>query len=70
MRQCPFNGCAAKIDPSLFSCRKHWFSLKQDQKNAIYDCYRKWQSGEIDGDELRRRQQAVLDETAVGGRAE
>jgi hypothetical protein len=70
VRQCPFNGCDVRIDPSLFACPPHWRSLDAAARQEVYAAYRAWQSGGIDGAELRRRQQAVLDGTATGGRAE
>ncbi len=68
-RICPFTGCTRGIPADRFACRPHWFSLTAPQKAAVWDCYGQWQRGEIDGEELRRRQQAVLDETKGGGRA-
>lgn len=61
-RECPFDGCRRRIDPSLFACRAHWFSLNRAQQAAIWDCYGLYQSGDIDIEELQRRQQVVLDE--------
>jgi len=66
-RQCPFDGCARRIRPEIFACRSHWFSLNGRQKAAIWSAYEAWKTGNIDGDELRRRQKAVLDE--VQGKA-
>ena len=59
-RTCPFNDCGKAIDANIFACGRHWRSLGPGDKAAIYDCFAKWRSGEIDGDELRRRQQNVL----------
>ena len=68
-RQCPFNGCDRMVPPQLFACGQHWYSLSALQRKAVYAMYTAWQNGQITGEELRRRQQAILDETAVGGTA-
>jgi len=68
-RICPFTGCGRRIPPELFACGPHWYSLNKDQQRRIYACYDAWGTGEIDGAELRRLQQAVLDETTIGGTA-
>lgn len=68
-RQCPFNGCEQMIEPEMFACKPHWFSLTLSQRGRIYHYYRLLNEGKIDGQELRRRQQQVLDETKVGGHA-
>lgn len=70
MRECPFNGCTTMIPPDKFACGKHWFSLNHGQQRRVYQCYGDWAKGAISGDDLRRIQQAVLDETSVGGHAE
>lgn len=62
MRLCPFPNCGNTIPAHLFACNRHWYALNRDQQRRIYDCYGKWKAGEIDGAELRRRQQEVLDE--------
>jgi hypothetical protein len=62
MRICPFKGCDKEIDPTLFACLPHWRLLTKDQQAEIHDAYRGWKRGEVSADELRGRQQAVLDE--------
>jgi hypothetical protein len=66
-RMCPFTGCDKSIPAEMFACRGHWFSLNADQKARVWKCYGEWKSGKIDGEELRRQQQVVLDETKLGG---
>lgn len=61
MRHCPFDGCGKLIDPSLFACRPHWFSLSHALQAEVWSAYRAWQRGDINSEELQRRQQAVLD---------
>jgi hypothetical protein len=68
-RKCPFHGCELMVPSTMFACRKHWYSLNVDQQAEIYAAYAAWKCGNITGDELRRRQQAVLDQTQVGGSA-
>ena len=67
MRTCPFAGCGQRIAPNQFACRPHWFSLGDQERAEIWRAFRLWLNGRIDGDELRRRQQAVL---GTRGRAE
>lgn len=61
-RQCPFDGCQLMVLPTQFACAKHWYSLSREQQAKLYMCYDDWNDGTIDGDELRRIQQTVLDE--------
>lgn len=61
-RLCPFHGCTRRISPDYFACGAHWNSLTSIQRVDIHAAYEQWQRGEIDGEELRRRQQAVLGE--------
>lgn len=68
MRHCPFDGCDKVISPEIFACRPHWFSLTKRLQSEVWAAYRAWQRGQIDGEELRRRQQAVLDEAQRGGK--
>lgn len=66
-RRCPFHGCTKAIPPEFFACSRHWKQIPKPDQDAIYECYRLWESGQIDGPELRRRQQVVLDRTVIGG---
>jgi len=68
-RVCPFTGCGVGIDAEMFACKRHWFSLPNLQQRRILVAYKLWRVGEIDGAELRRRQQEVLDQTREGGHA-
>lgn len=62
MRQCPFTRCGRRIPPDIFSCYPDWMRLSRSQKSRIWEAFNKWKRGAIDGDELRRCQQAVIDE--------
>lgn len=69
MRHCPFIGCARRIPAHLFACAPHWFKLNGPQKAEIHAAYGCYKADEIGPDELRRRQQVVLDQVAPGSTA-
>jgi hypothetical protein len=60
VRICPFHGCGTEIPDEVFACRPHWFSLTAGERSEIWAAYRAWQRGDIDGNTLWERQQAVL----------
>lgn len=64
MRQCPF--CSRILANDIFACLRHWRMLTRDEQREIYDCYRAYMSDRIGVEELRERQQRVID--AVKGR--
>ncbi len=65
-RRCPFAGCGKPIPAELFSCGPHWKMLNERQQRWIYKAYDDWKAARITGNELRRLQQAVLDEVSGG----
>jgi hypothetical protein len=69
MRTCPFKGCGKSIAPHLFACFAHWKLIRPPLQREIHAVYDGWKQGEVDSDELRERQQAVLDQTPPGGTA-
>lgn len=69
MRNCPFNGCDQTLPSHIFACRRHWHSLSPEQKRRIHAAYADFQADRIGFEEIARRQQEVLDETAIGGKA-
>ncbi len=60
MRTCPFHNCVEDLPDHIFACRQHWFSLGKSERSTIYAAYESYMRDEIDIEELRRRQQAVL----------
>jgi hypothetical protein len=66
-RTCPFDGCTQLLPRERFACRKHWFSLSGLQRTKIHAAYADWLAGRINGNELGRRQQEVLDEAQGAG---
>jgi hypothetical protein len=69
MRCCPFRGCTVQLPDHHFACLPHWRATRKPQRHEIQAAYDSYLLGEIDVDELRRRQQAVLDVTPPGGTA-
>jgi hypothetical protein len=56
-----------------YPCREvclppHWFGLSKAQQAEIWAAYRGFLRGKVSPDELRRRQQQVLDEAELQGR--
>jgi hypothetical protein len=60
-RHCPINNCGAAIVAERFACGRHWFQLSRAERAEIYAVYDGWKRGEVEAEELRRRQQAVID---------
>lgn len=70
MRKCPFLFCEAELGADIFCCRQHWYGqLSSSQRVRIWAAYRAYLANTIGVEELRRRQQEVLDETRIGGTA-
>lgn len=67
MRVCPFDGCDKRIADDLFACRVHWFAMTAAQKAMVWDAYRAYQRGDLSIDDLRDRQQYVIDEAHAAG---
>src|SRR5262245_57613685 len=40
---CHAHGCNARVPPSMFMCRAHWFSLRKPLRDAIWREYRQGQ---------------------------
>lgn len=40
---CHWPGCEAEVPPSMWGCKKHWFSLPTRLRNAIWRTYRRGQ---------------------------
>jgi hypothetical protein len=38
-RHCHWPGCMEEVPPKLWGCKKHWFMLPIDLRNAIWDAY-------------------------------
>ncbi|ABQ68559.1 hypothetical protein Swit_2200 [Rhizorhabdus wittichii RW1] len=37
---CHWTGCAAKVPPAMWGCRKHWYMLPADIRNRIWRTFR------------------------------
>lgn len=61
-RKCPFKDCDKLLPPEKFACWPHWDALSTAQKREIAAAYSGWLRGEVSGEELRARQQIVIDE--------
>lgn len=40
MSRCPHPACNAPKPGNMYACRKHWFSLPQNIRNAIWAAYK------------------------------
>jgi hypothetical protein len=43
---CHAHECRIEVSPSLFMCRRHWFSLKKPVRDAVWREYRKGQEND------------------------
>lgn len=59
-RPCPFHGCKTRVIDAMFACKKHWFQLEPWEREGIAMATRQRRAGEIDDNEMRRRQQELL----------
>lgn len=66
-RMCPFKGCGKHLPAEKFACWPHWNALSVAQKREIRSAYEGWLKGEVTNEELRARQQLVLDEVEGAG---
>ncbi len=60
MRICPFHGCVARIPDHVFACLGHWRALGHGDKIEVYAAFDAYMMDEIDLEELRAKQQAIL----------
>ena len=37
---CHWPGCTQQVPPAMWGCKKHWYSLPIDLRNAIWKAYR------------------------------
>jgi hypothetical protein len=37
---CHATGCTARVPPSMFTCKPHWFALPKPMRDAIWATYR------------------------------
>lgn len=40
---CHATGCAARVPPAMFMCRRHWFALPRFMRSRIWLTYREGQ---------------------------
>lgn len=59
-RQCPHPGCTRVIRSDFFMCATHWHALPEPDKEIVTVSYSDWQQGNIDTDQLRTTQGAVI----------
>lgn len=38
--ECHWPGCGKQVPPAMWGCRKHWYDLPIDIRNAIWKTYR------------------------------
>lgn len=43
--ECPKNGCKARVSRSQFACRRHWYEVSKETRQAIYEAYRSGDTG-------------------------
>lgn len=46
--ECHWPGCTKQVKPALWGCSKHWFSLPESIRNAIWATYRIGQEERLD----------------------
>lgn len=57
--RCPWPGCPVRVDPDLWGCKSHWFSIPPALRTALWKAYRRGQTAGTASPEYREAAAAI-----------